>query len=65
MGLRIRIDQASSTEVTTSGGMRDEAFPVMASRSFSSWSVFEILLPLAVFLNLYLKVMKSSLGVPE
>ena len=60
-----RIDHASSTEATPSGGMRVAAFPVRASRSFSSWSVFEILLSSAAFLNLSLKVMKSSLGLPE
>ena len=60
-----RIDQAYSTEVTPSGGMRDAAFPVRASRNFSNWSIFEILLSSAAFLNLSLKVMKSSLGVPE
>ena len=59
-----RIDQAPSTEATPSGGMQDAAFPVRASQSFSNWSVFEILLSSAALLNLSLKMMKSSLGVP-
>ena len=59
-----RIDQALSIEVVPSGGMRSAVFPVRASRSLSNWLDFEILLSLTALLNLYLKVMKSSLGVP-
>ena len=60
-----RIVQASSTLPMPSGGMRDTVFPVRASQSFSNRSVFEIMLSFAASLNLSLKVMKSSLGVPE
>ena len=60
-----KIVQALSTESTPSGGMRFAAFPVRASRSFSNWFVFDILLSSAAFSNLSLNVMKSSLGLPE
>ena len=60
-----KVAQALSIEVVQSEGMWSAAFPVRAPQSLSSWSVFEILLFLIALLNLSLKVMKSSLGLPE
>ena len=59
-----KVAHAVSIEVFQSGGTRSAAFPVRAPWGLPSWSVFEILLLSIALLNLSLKSVKSSLGVP-